>query len=309
MWKRGIIRLIVVALGASMAAAGQPNAADPNQAWDPAAHLTGDWTGVSVSARIDRDANVPARFIAVAATVAVTDPNGFLGLSRTTMSVLAFDPNGQQVCSTPSVRDRTYWPPTRIWVKKAGRLVPQLQPYKVPVDIPLDPNRACPVMVSRLEWSMYALVAGTFKSVDLPFKTSNQWADIAPGLQVLVTKASITGTRYAYSLMLKHDRMKVRLVPVSGHVTVGGGWTLPEVTVSGVDLRDGQGDPIEEQACYGSLGVPRSDSSEITDTLSGSGHCTNCGTAVTIHLVLGLDAYEKEVRFTLPNIPITVLWY
>jgi len=308
MSRRGIISLIVVALWAPLAA-GQPTTADPNQAWDPPAHLIGDWTGVSVSARLDRDANVPARSIAVAATIAVTDPNSFLGLNRTSTAVLAFDPNGQQVGSTPTVRDRTYWPPDRIWVKKAGRLVPRLQPYKVPVSIPLDPNRACPVMVSRLEWSMYALVAATSKSVDLPFKASNQWTDVAPRLQVLVTKAGIAGTGYTYSLMLKHDRTKVRIVPVSGHVTVGGGWPRPAVTVAGVDLRDSRGDPIEEQACYGNVGLPQGDGSEITDTLSGSGHCTNCGPAVTIRLILGFDAYEKKARFTLPNIPIMVPWY
>jgi len=73
MSRRDVISLIVVALGACVAAAGQPEqapvganvvpsvaepvlqSADPNQAWDPSVHLVGGWTSVTRTTHVDRN--------------------------------------------------------------------------------------------------------------------------------------------------------------------------------------------------------------------------------------------------------------
>jgi hypothetical protein len=306
MERKGIIHLIVTALWASLAAAGQPDAIDPNQAWNPAAHLNADWTGVSVSARIDQDANVPQRFITVAASIAVTNADGLLGLNQKPTAILALDPKARQVCSIQPVPDRTYTRPKTSWVVKAGQRVPRLDPYAISVSIALDPNRACPILLSRLEWSMYALVAGIVANVDVRLQARNRWESLAPGLWVLVEKAKIAGAAYEYSLKLKYNPQQVRVVSTGATLTVGGVWKFPTAILSGVQVRNARGEAIEDQSNYGSLDTLRSDSTEATGTYTGKGTCAPGDTAGTIRFVLALNPYEKEARFAVTNVPIPV---
>jgi hypothetical protein len=305
MWRKSIIHLIVAALWVPLAA-GQSNAADPNQVWNPAAHLSGDWTGVSISARLEPGMNFPSRFITVAASVSVTNSDSFLGLNQTPTAILALDPQARQVCSIQPIPDRTYSRPKTTWIMKGVQRVPRLDPYAVAVNIHLDPNRACPIMLSRLEWSMYALVAGMVANVDIPLQASNRWESLVPGLWVLMEKAKIAGAAYEYSLRLRYNPQQVRVMSIPATLTVGGGWKLPTAILSGVHARNARGEVIEDQSNHGSLDTVRSDATEATGAYSGAGSCTFGNTAATIRFVLALNPYEKEARFAVTNVPIPV---
>ncbi len=210
------------------------------------------------------------------------------------------------MCSIQPVRDRTYSRPKTSWVTKAGQRVARFDPYAVSVNIPLDPNRACPILLSRLEWSMYALVAGIVANVDIPLKASNRWGSLAPGLWVLMEKAKIAGAAYEYSLKLKYNPQQVRVMSIPATLTVGGVWKFPTAIVSGVHVRNARGEVIEDQSNYGSLGTVRSDSTEATGAYFGEGSCTFGDTAATIRFVLALNPYEKEARFAVTNVLIPV---
>jgi hypothetical protein len=331
MWRSGIISLVVVALSMCVTAAEQPtqvtpgdiaimaveapgglalqSAADPNQTWDPAAHLAGSWTSVTLTSRTDRNSDVPARSLAVASSFTITDPNGLLGLTQSPTGILALDQNAKVFYSSTVGRDRFYMPPMSIKTMKAGQWVSELQPYTFSVSMPLDPNCACPLMLTKLQWSTYALVAGTVKNVDLPFKVSDKWVDVATGLQVLVEKADITGTSYQYSIKVKYTPSKVSMS--SGSVLLVGDQKPPEVIVTKVDVLNTQGKSIPDQASGGfSSGSSYTGSGDtMTGTSTGSGNCNICGTAATIRYTVTLNAYEKEIRFLLQNVPVPALWY
>jgi len=129
---------------------------------------------------------------------------------------------------------------------------------------------------------------------------------VAPGLQVLVEKADITGTRYEYSIQVKYDPSQVDVSSWSRSLYRS---DPAQVVVTKIDILDAQGKSIRDQstgifvngATYRGRGL-----GDMTAT--GSGDCQLCGGAATIRFVLALDAYEKEIRLVLQNIPVPILW-
>lgn len=331
MWKSGVVSLIVIALWACVATAGQSEpgtpadaviagvdtpagltlqaTADPSQTWDPAAHLFGSWTSVTLTSRTDRTSDVPVRSLAIASSFTISDPNGLLGLTQTPTGILALDQYAKVFYSAATARDRFYITPMSLKKIVAGQWVSELLPYSFTISMPLDPNRMCPVMVTRLEWSTYALIAGAIKNVDIPFKASDKWVDVTPNYQVLVEKADVTATSYQYSLKVKYNPSKVS---TSSSVFLVGDQKPPEAIISKVEVLNAQGKPIQDQANGGSFGSSSASggtSTEATGANSGNGTCNICGTAATIRYTVILNPYEKEIRFLLQNIPIPALWY
>jgi hypothetical protein len=292
-------------------------AADPNQTWDPAAHLTGNWSSVSTTARIDRNSTTSNWSASVAGSYAITDTTGLLGLTQSPTQVVATDQKGQVVYSMPVPKQlsRFYLPLQYIKMYSGGQWVSQLQPYNFSVTLPVDPNVGCPFLLSRLEWSTYALVTDTIKNVDVPFKASTAWVDVAPNVQIQVTKADVTGSSFQYSLNVKYSYSKVSFLS-GGATLLVGDQKPPAVMVTKMDVLDAQGKSIQDQASGGysftsggSSSSSSSSSDNTTGTYSGTGNCNVCGAAATIRFVVALNSYEKEIRFLLQNVPIPGLWY
>ncbi len=326
MWRRGVIHLIVVALLTCVATAGQPeqatvgasavptvaepelqSAADPNQRWDPSAHLVGGWTSVTRTAQADPNL-ITYRYLSVDFAFTIVDPNRLVGLDAGPITaVLALDENAKVFHSSTARSGSSYRPLQYVHKRMAdGQWVSELQPYRFSVTIPLEFGHVCPTLISRLEVPVYALVAGAVKNVDLPFQANPQWVNVAPGLQVLVEKADITGTRYEYSIAVAYD---------PGHVDVSSWSRLlfrgdpAEVIVTKIDILDAQGKSIRDQSTGIFLNGATYPNRGLGDmTATGSGDCTLCGGAATIRFVLALDCYEKEVRLILQNIPVPILW-
>jgi hypothetical protein len=337
MWRSSIISLIVAVLSVGVGAA-EPSAqgmagdiaiiaaeapggltlqaaADPNQTWDPAAHLTGNWSSVSTTARIDRNSTTSNWSASVASSYTITDTTGLLGLTQSPTKVVATDQKGQVVYSMPVPKQLTrfYLPLQYLMMFSGSQLTSQLQPYNSTVTLPVDPNVGCPFLLSRLEWSMYALVTDTIKNVDVPFKVSTAWVDVAPNVQIQVTKADLTGSSFQYSLNVKYSSSKASFL-FGGSTFLVGDQKPPAVMVTKMEVLDAQGKSIQDQASGGysftSGGSSSSSSSDnTTGTYSGSGNCNICGTAATIRFVVALNSYEKEIRFLLQNVPIPGLWY
>jgi hypothetical protein len=315
MWKKGIIHLIVAALTTSLATAGQPeqvapgeldlqSAADPGPMWDQAAHLVEGWASVTQTLRVDRH-SLPYRQVVVDCAVTIIDPNGLLGFAGSPVDgILAVDENARVFYSSHVQSGSSYRPLQYLKTRTAdGQYVSEPPPYRFNVTIPLDLQRPCPVLITRLEVSTYALVAGAMRNVDLPFQASAQWMDVAPGMQALVEKADVAGTRYEYRIEVKYNPSQVDL---SSYSILRGNPT--EVVVTKIDVLDAQGRSIPDH----SSGVfsNRSDYGSRAGgvTLTGSGEGNRCGDATAIRFVLALDSYEKELRLVLQDIPVPILW-
>jgi hypothetical protein len=321
-----LINLIVVALCVGAVTAGQPaqvndgaimvmGAAapdDPNNVWDPAQHFTQRWDSVTLLFRADRNAVVPNRSVSVACVVTLTDGSGLLGLYSTPAKILVLDQHGTAIRDTTAIsqRDRFYFPP--FVIKKfspSGQLVSEFQPYSFSVDVPLDANSPCPLLLNKVQWSMFALVTNELKTVDVPFAPSTTWVELAPGLQILVEQATVSNGKYQYSIKVKYNRTKASMT--SGTIHVSPAEPLPETIVMKMDVLNAQGKSIQDQGggAFGSGGSYSGSGNEMTGTTSGSGSCSTCGNAATIRYTLAIKPYEKEIRFLLENVPVPILWY
>ena len=98
---------------------------------------------------------------------------------------------------------------------------------------------------------------------------------------------------------------------VAGPDTQSPAAKTPEVVVSKVEVLNAEGKSIQDQANGGGFGGGGSytgTTTEMTGTSTGTGNCNICGTAATIRYTLAFNAYEKEIRFLLQNVPVPALW-
>jgi hypothetical protein len=248
------------------------------------------------------------RYLSVDCAFTIVDPNRLVGLDAGPIdAVLALDENAKIFHSSTAPSGASYRPLQYARKRTAdGQWRSELQPYSFSVTIPLDFGHVCPLLISRLEVPVYALVAGAMKNVDLPFQATPQWVDVVPGLQVLVEKADVTGTRYEYRIEVKYSPNQVDVSSLSTGSLRG---NPPEIIVTKIDILDAQGQSIPDHSSglfSNRTDYPRRAAGEVT--LTGSGDCQLCGGAATIRFVLALDSYEKEIRLVLQNIPVPILW-
>jgi hypothetical protein len=265
---------------------------------------------VTVLFRADRDAQIPSRTVSVACAVTVTDPAGIIGFTSTPTGVVVLDERENVIHSSPRNEQRWYSPLRYTRTLQDGAWVSELQPYSFPIDIPLDPNAPCPFLLDAVQWSMFALVAGQQKTVDVPFVPSKEWIELTAGLQILVEQATVSNGRYQYTIKVKYNRKKA-LYTMGSVIHVSPGEPAPPAVVMKMDILDAQGKPVQGQSggAFGGGGSFSGSGDEVTGTTSGSGSCSACGTAATIRYTLGLQVGEKEIHFLLENVPVPRIWY
>jgi len=342
MRRTSIISLIVVALGAALAAAGEPApwnygdifitaAGEPNdpngqtpapapgsdQVWDPAAHFVATWESLTSMSKLynpggPSGAKFPERSLSVAARVDVIDVNGVIGFDRSERAVLVLDEKGREVYSgkpIPSHYCHFYW--SLQYVKKmvAGQWVSELQPYNVAVEMPMDPNRPYPLVLSKVEWSMYALIPGETKTVDVPFRPTVDWVTLTPGLEIKVENITAENGKYDYRLSMRYSRSKVVWGTGGGAIAL---WTqdpTPEVIVTKLDILDPLGKSIPDQGggSFGSSSGGSGSGDVMIGTTNGHGNCSACGTATTFRFTLALKPQQQQLRFILENVPVPLL--
>jgi hypothetical protein len=321
-----LINLIVVALCAGAAVAGQPaqvpdgaiqalavnDPNDPNSTWESTQHFTQRWDAVTLAFRADRESIIPSRTVSVACVVTVTDTSGVIGFCQTPTEVLVLDANDNVIHQTPQDSQRWYWPLRYTKTMQDGAWVSELQPYSFSVSVPLDPNVPCPFLLDKVQWSMFALVTDQLKTADVPFAPSTEWVELAPGLQILVEQATVSEGKYQYRIKVKYNPRKV-LYSMGGAIHVSSTEPVPEAVVMKMDILNAQGQSIQELASGGYSfsggGSFGGSGDEVTGTVSGSGNCNVCGAAATIRYTLALQIGEKEIRFLLENVPVPIIWY
>ena len=288
--------------------------ADPTNVWVPAENIAATWESVTLMSKLynpaaQRAGTVPERSLSLAARVDVIDVNGLLGFDSTARGALVLDEKPSVVYSqaVPSRYCRFYWPLRYTkTMPTPGQWVSQLQPYNLTVDIPLDPNRPYPVLLSRVEWSMYALVNTEAKTVDVPFSLNADWLTLTPGLEIKVEQATAESGKYQYRLATRYSRSKV-LWAASGAAPsrCGPRTPTPEVILTKIDVLDPLGQSIQDQGGGFSSGGGAGGSGDlVTGTYTGTGSCSICGTATTFRFTLALKPQQQQLRFILENVPV-----
>jgi uncharacterized membrane protein YgcG len=365
MWRSGIVSLVVVALGVGtmvaprpaqamygdilVMAVGEPTganapisalSADSTNVWAPAEDIAATWESVTVMSKLYNPApgaKVPERSLSLAATVDVIDPNGLLGFDSTPQGTLVLDGKPSVIYSkaVPSKFCHFYWPLRYIkTMPTPGQWVSQLQPYNLTVDVPLDPNHpSYPALLSRVEWSMYALVNTQAKTVDVPFNVTTDWLTLTPGVEIKVEQATAGSATYSYRLSTRYSHSKVLWATSGAAIML---WTqdpTPDVIVTKLDLLDAQGKSLTDGASSSSStggsstsgagaggssgGVTRAgDSGDLitatadpssdltTGTASGVGSYSGGGTAAKFRFTLALKPQQQQLRFILENVPV-----
>ncbi len=294
---------------------------DPNTPWDPAEHLAAHWESVYVTARLynplenpDRDPNTPERSLTVSGRIDVTDVNGLVGLTTTTTAVVALDSEGKPIGDTPDNDPPTFF---RVYTSPryirrpdpSGEWISELQPHHFSVSLPTSSKDGYPFLISRLEWSHYALVAQEYKDVEVPFEVTPDWIELVPGLEILVEQAVSEGNSYAYRIRFRYDTDTISFA-VGGMLGLFGGLKPPAMMLLEMQLLNAEGKPVGSSSAE----APGEDTGAGSDDLmvaegvsSGSGSCGDCGQVTAIRYRFAVEPYELEARFVLQDIPIPSL--
>lgn len=296
-----------------------PRGTDPNEPWDPAEHVVATWESLTAMSKlvnpVDGGGRFPERSLSISARVDVIDVNGVIGFDSTAIGTLVLDEKADVVCSeaVPNRYCRFYWP-LRYHRKmyEPGQWVSELQPYNLTVEMPLEPDRPYPLLLGRVEWSMYALVSTDIRTVDVPFRPTTDWLTLAPDLEIQVEEITAESTKYAYRIAMRYRRDKARWEANGAAISL---WThkpTPEVIVTKLDVLDPLGRSIQDQASGSFGGGSGGDGGGgtgdlVIGTANGSGNCDICGTATTFRFTLALKVRQQELRFVLENVPVPAL--
>ena len=150
----------------------------------------------------------------------IVDPNGLIGLSPVAVNVSAFDEGGKSI----SVEDKLLWTPcsmraaaiqtTRLSGSPQARLASKsnLTISRSICTWTTRPRSRRRSAGSNGRWTRSW--SHSFGTVDLPFAPSEAGVEVAPGLEILISKATAKSESYSYSAQAKYDRKEIGL-PVS----------------------------------------------------------------------------------------------
>jgi hypothetical protein len=179
--------------------------------------------------------------------------------------------------------------------------------FSLSVGIPLEADQGYPSSLSRLEWSMKALIAETFTTVDIPFEADEEWVEVVPGLEIRVNEASATEGSYIYQIQAVYDPNLVSY-GTGGHWHFWSDEELPATLMMDMEMLNAAGEPVRGPNTSGGFGGGTSshstDEGLMEATSNGYGRCDACGDVATIRFTFALDAYEVEARLVLEDVPV-----
>lgn len=304
---------------------------DANTAWDPNAHLVAYPKSMGMTTTFEYWAGAEPAWqrgpnkMQFSGQIAVTDPAGLIGLAAdTVMEVLVLDEVGEPLMIGPLSQYTPVYEPvvyTSTFWTLTGEMIHTIVPFEFSFDIVMPPPVEFPSRLSRVEWSMNALLSDTVEVIDLPFAPSEQGIEVAPGLEVFVERTSIEEDRYQYHSTILIDPTRIAYPqthkPLSesrgGDIALLRGylWSktgLPETVVVEIDVLDADGVSIQNYAQDArTVGFVIGTSSQedltiITQTLTGSGR--GAGAAAFIRYVVARDPYRQKVDFALEDVPV-----
>jgi len=318
--------LVLVVCACGVAAAGEPNVpvAEVNEPWIVAEHLAPIWESMTLGTQLFNHEipatrpMVPRRTLSFGGRMNVIDPNGLVGLSQVAKDAKAFDEIGAKIqvenpgtmpavgCECmllgPSYRPLEYM------------MKPTTGPLRFTIDMSMNYNAPFPLVLSRLEWSMSALLSDHIKAIDIPFAPGD-WTELVPGLEVLVEEATVELGKYSYRMEARYDPNRVSYLGIrekspcsAGLTEVSYSWPVrayPEMIVTGVDVLDAQYQSTGYSSLLGGTTLRDSGGHRIV-TLHYSAVGSECGKAAFIRHVIAFEPYDQELQFVLENVPVPI---
>jgi hypothetical protein len=295
--------LLVCALTAVVSAQGD---------WDPAEHLVPFWESVELQSQIENPARDPEadpnglRQLTVQAGVELVDYENLIGIDRFEMAVVAMDQEGQEIYRTDSPSMSRSYQATEDALQLAA-FTGSADEFKLSVGIPLEADQGYPSSISRLEWSMNALIAETSTTVDIPFEVGEEWIEVVPGLEVLVAEASATEGSYIYKIQAIYDP-NLASYGNTWHWHFWADEELPAALMVDMEMLNAAGEPVRGPNTSGGSGGGTSshstDEGLIEATSNGYGRCDACGDVATIRFTFALEPYEVKAQLVLEDVPV-----
>jgi hypothetical protein len=317
---RGDILMMAVDEPNALSRPVPPPGRDAPEPWNPGEHLLTTWESISTvrthriynpALQPPREPEGPGWLLSLAGQIDIVNADGLIGFSTTPEAILALDQNARLVFSelTDSQRDRRYQAP-RYLMKPVRNdessseveRVAEIQPYLFSVNVPVDPGTTYPQLLGTLEWSMHALVADQFTTVDIPLQAGVTQVEPVSGLEIRVEQAIVENMRWEYSLWAEHGSSEVSQI-LTGMLDRPAGQTPPGVIVVNMEVLDAEGRPI--RGVIGGTGVGAGGpDSRTTLFLYGMAYGPPCAAAATVRCTIAPNAYTRHIRFILENVPV-----
>jgi hypothetical protein len=210
--------LALVVCTCGVAAAGEP-APELNKPWIAAEHLTPGWESMALATRYFNPEipttrpMPPSRSISLTGRMYVIDPNRLIGLSEVTKNAKAFD---EADCRIEVVSASQAGCPLQgpSYQPLEYSLRWEAEPFHFTIDMSMERNAPFPAVLSRLEWSMSALLSDHIEAIDIPFAPTADWTELVPGLEVLVEQATIGQGEYSYRMKARYDPNRISYLNV-----------------------------------------------------------------------------------------------
>jgi len=321
--------LVVCLCGGAVAVEANEPAAEPNEPWIAAEHLMAGWQSMALTTRYfspegPSGNKTPQRSVSFAGRIDVLDPNGLIGLSEVATNAKALDELGDPIDTTRVSQYPILYLPVRYSTKiqlGTGQRITSPVPYNFTIDMTMGRGAPFPLMFSRLEWSVSALLTDNLQPIDIAFAPTADWVPLTPGLEIFVEEAVVKEGQYSYRIKARYDPNEVTYLDARSKPAGFMGrsseapysWPtnirpLPEMIVTSIDIVDANGVPVWQQSTGGrsegsSGGFSDSDGWRIA-TRSGNGFCAKCGQAAFIRHVIAFRPYNRELQFVLENVPV-----
>lgn len=311
--------IIMVAVDEPNTPSGQvpPPGQDAPEPWDPGKHLLATWESISTvrthriynpTLQPPREPEGPGWSLSLAGQIDILDSSRLVGFATIPTAALALDQDARVVFSelSDSLQNRVYQAPRyRLKPTEFGEWISEIQPYPFSVNLPVGPGTTYPQVLGTLEWSMHALVTDQFTNVDIPFQAGATWIELVPGLEIRVEQAVAENVQYQYLLQARYDSSEVsNMLGETLHLPAG---QAPlRVIIVNLDVLDALGRSIRSLGdVAGGIGVGTGGTGSQTMTLiRGIGYGPACGTAATLRFKLARNAYTRQIRCILDNVPV-----
>ena len=319
---------------AALTAASEP-VEDGNEPWIAAEHLAPGWRSMALTTRYYNPEDPalgnrpPQRSLSFAGRIDVIDPNGLIGLSEVAMDALAFDEAGSQIHVVGASQQTVgygytsqvllYQPPRYLTKLDASGRTISIAPYEFSIDMSMRPNAPFPLVLSRLEWSMSAVLSDVFEAIDIPFVLTSDWIELVPGLEVFVEQAIVQEGKYSYRIKARYDPNKISYLGAQEEPPGFTGrrhdtpytWSSqvsPEMIATAIDVVDAEGNSIwnkRMQSGHISFGTGSGFSDSGGQRIAmryGSGTCSECGNVAFLRHIIAFEPYHRELRFVLEDV-------
>jgi hypothetical protein len=175
--------------------------------------------------------------------------------------------------------------------RAGGQQRTEPRPYHLSISIDTNAMGDLPPTFGRVEGHFQALFAASYEEIDVPYKKSDEWIDLEPGVSIRIAEAFSENRQYRYRIETRDDR--------EHHLRFMGFLDerrqLPETILVEQQLLDSQKEPIQPRR-HPMFPFPGGHGAGEGDERFGD--------IKTIRYIYAIKPYERQVPFVCQEIPV-----